>query len=471
MFSLIFLALASFILSLCLTPLARNLAWWFGLVDQPDQIRKIHVAPTPRLGGVAIFTSVLCAYALLLMVRLNSGQIVWADLPLVTRLVPAVAIVFAVGLFDDIVTLRPWLKLMAQLVAAIYAWFCGIHVSALAGYSFGGLVSFLVTLLWIVLCANAINLIDGLDGLAAGISFFATLAMVAAALLTHNYPMALAVVPLAGALLGFLRYNFHPASIFLGDSGSMTLGFLLGCFGAVWSEKSTTMIGLTAPLLVLAVPILDVVIAVARRFIRGRPIFSADRAHIHHKLLAMGLGPRNVDLVIYGICTIGAIASLLLTIFHDRYRGFVLIIVCLAAWRGLLFLNYREFSVAGRIIMGGTLHSVFSSQLVLEQFEMDIREKVTHQQWWDALCRAFPQFGFSGAFFDIDEVVHRSGPDRGWQVRIEFPGHGHISLWREASVDNRSTAGVLFLDSVARTFREKLADCAPANVGSGTHDD
>lgn len=469
MYSLLFLGVAATLSALMITPLVRNLAWRFGLVDQPDQQRKIHVAPTPRMGGVAIVGSVVCAFGLLLIVRLSSGQIVWADLPFVARLAPAIAIVFTTGLIDDIVTLRPWLKLFAQFGASIYAWLCGIHVSALANHSLSGLFSFVMTLLWIVLCTNAINLIDGLDGLAAGISFFAMLTMVAAALLTHNYPMALAVVPLAGALLGFLRYNFHPASIFLGDSGSLTLGFLLGCFGAVWSEKSTTLIGLTAPLLVLVVPILDVVIAVLRRFLRGRPIFSADRAHIHHKLLAMGLGPRNVDLVIYGICAIGAIASLLLTIFHDRYRGFVLIIVCLAAWRGLLFLNYREFSVAGRIILGGGLHSIFSSQLILEQFELEIRERATHQQWWEALCRAFPQFGFSGAFFDLDTIVHRSGPARGWQVRIDFPGHGHISLWRESGVDTRSTAGVLFLDSVARTFREKLANCESANLVSGTH--
>ena len=120
--------------------------------------------------------------------------------------------------------------------------------------------------------------------------------------------------------------------------------------------------------------------------------------------------------------------------------------------------------------MGGVLHSVLSAQLALEQFEAEIRETATHQQWWESLARAFPQFGFSGAFFYLDEVVHHSGLDTGYQVRIDFPGHGHINLWRASDVKGRNAAGVLFLDSVARIFREKLAGCESAKLRSGTHD-
>ena len=470
MYSLAFLGLTSAILALVLTPLVRNLAWRFGLVDQPDQQRKIHVAPTPRMGGVAIFASVLCAYALLLAVRLSSGHIVWEDLPLVTRLAPAFAIVFAVGLIDDIFSLRPWIKLAAQLAAAIYAWGSGIHVSTLAGYSFVGPVSFVVTVFWIVLCTNAVNLIDGVNGLAAGVSLFAAFTMVGASLLNHNFALALAAVPLAGALLGFLRYNFHPASIFLGDSGSLTLGFLLGCFGAVWSEKSATLLGLTAPLLVLAVPILDVFIAIVRRLLRGRSIFSGDRAHIHHKLLALGFAPRYVDLLIYATCVIGSAAALLLTVYHDRYRGFVIVLVCLAAWLGLQHLGYSEFNIAGKVLFGGVFRSVLSAQLALDQFEREFREKISDQQCWESLCRACPQFGFSGAIFDLDDALHRWGFDTGWQVRIDFPGHGHISLWRDSGAKSRGAAAVLFIDSVARVFREKLANREALNLRSGTHE-
>ncbi len=292
MYSLLFLGFVSFALSLLLTPLVRNLAWHCGIVDQPDQQRKIHCAPIPRMGGVAIFVSVIAAYVLLLLVRFSSGAIIWEGLPLVLRILPALAVVFSIGLIDDIISVRPWIKVAAEAVAAILAWFGGIHVSGLVGHSFSSVaVSFVVTLSWIVLCTNAINLIDGVDGLAAGVSLFAAITMLIAAILGHNFPMALAVVPVAGALSGFLRYNFNPASIFLGDCGSLTLGFLLACCGAVWSEKSTTLLGMTAPLLVLAVPLLDVCLAVARRLVRGQPIFGADRAHIHHKLLSKGLTP------------------------------------------------------------------------------------------------------------------------------------------------------------------------------------
>jgi UDP-GlcNAc:undecaprenyl-phosphate GlcNAc-1-phosphate transferase len=236
----------------------------------------------------------------------------------------------------------------------------------------------------------------------------------------------------------------------------------------VWSGKSTTLLGLTAPLLVLAVPILDVVIAVARRFLRGRPIFSADRAHIHHKLLALGLAPRKIDLVIYGVCAIGAVASLLLTVYHDRYRGFVIVLMCLAAWLGLQHLGYSEFGAAGRVVFGGFFRSILSAQLALEQFEREVRGKMSYQQCWESLCRACPQFGFSGVLSDLDDAVHRWGFDTGWQVRIDFPGHGHISLWRESGAKSRGAAAVLFIDSVARVFREKLVNGETVNVRSGT---
>jgi len=457
MYSLIFLALASLALSLVLTPAVKNLAWYLGIVDQPDQQRKFHGAPIPRLGGVAIFAAVIGAYGLLLIVRLSSGAIVWENLPLILRLLPALAIVFGIGLIDDIVSVRPWIRLAVEAVAATFAWIGGVLINAINGYSFSGtVVGFLVTVLWIVTCANAINLIDGVDGLAAGVGLFASITMLIAALLDHNFPMALAVVPLAGALLGFLRFNFTPASIFLGDCGSLTLGFLLGCFGALWSEKSTTLLGMTAPLMVLAIPLLDVGLAVVRRLLRGQPIFTADNSHIHHKLLSRGLTPRRLLLVIYAICAVGSAAALVLAINHYENRDFVLVLVCLAAWLGLQHLGYSEFGVAKRIVLGGTFRSVLSAQIALEAFEYEVRADMTLGQSWDMLCRTCPQFGFSGMVFDLDDVKRQWGISTGWQARIDFPGHGHISVWRDSGNLSEGAAGVLFIDCVSRTFREKL---------------
>jgi UDP-GlcNAc:undecaprenyl-phosphate GlcNAc-1-phosphate transferase len=457
MYSLLFLGFASFALALLLTPLVRILAWRFGIVDQPDQLRKIHSAPIPRMGGVAIFIAVSGTYGLLLAIRFSSGAIVWEGMPFVLRILPAFAVVFAVGLIDDIVTLRPWIKLTAEIVAAVLAWFGGIHVGGVGGHFFSSVVlRFALTLLWIVTCTNAINLIDGIDGLATGVSLFAALTMLIGAMFNHNFPMALAIVPLVGALLGFLRYNFNPASIFLGDCGSLTLGFLLGCFGVVWSEKSTTLLGMTAPLLVFAVPFLDVGLAIARRSLRGQSIFGGDRAHIHHKLLSKGLTPRRLVLIIYGVCGIGSVTSLLLTINQSRNRGFVIVIVFLAIWLGLQQLGYKEFSAAGRMVFGGTFGTVLSAQIALEAFEQEVRADITLQQCCDLLCGTCPQFGFSGIDVHFDEVKRQWGISTGWQARLDFPGRGYINLWRDPGVNSGSAAAVLFLDCVSRTLEQKL---------------
>jgi UDP-GlcNAc:undecaprenyl-phosphate GlcNAc-1-phosphate transferase len=457
MYSLIFLGFASLVLSLVFTPLARNTALRLGWVDLPDQQRKIHSAPIPRIGGVAIFASVICSYGLLLIVRLSSGLIVWADLPLALRLLPALLIVFGVGLVDDIVSVSPWIRLLAESIAAILAWHGGIQIIAINGHSVSDRVfGFLVTVLWIVTCTNAINLIDGVDGLAAGVGLFGAITMFLAALFEHNYAMALAVVPLAGALLGFLRFNFAPASIFLGDCGSLTIGFLLGCFGALWTEKSTTLLGLTAPLMVLAIPLLDICLAVVRRFLRGEPFFVADSGHIHHKLLSQGFSPRHLLFVLYGICAVGSGASLLLTVNHNQNRGFVLVLVVLAAWLGLQHLGYTEFSAAKKMVFGGTIRSVLSAQLALEAFEQEVNKEMSLGQSWDVLCRTCPKFGFSGIVFELDAVQRRWGNHTGWQARIDFPGHGFISVWRESGTINQGAAAVLFIDSLSRTFSQKL---------------
>jgi UDP-GlcNAc:undecaprenyl-phosphate GlcNAc-1-phosphate transferase len=458
MYSLLLLGLVSALLALLLTPLVRNLAWHLGVIDQPDQQRKTHISPIPRMGGVAILAAVLGAYGVLLVARFTSGAIVWEGLPLVLRLVPAIAVIFTIGIIDDIVSIRPWIKLTGEIVAALLAWIGGIHINTIGGYSFTGItVSLLVTLLWIVTCTNAINLIDGVDGLATGVSLFAAITMLIAAILNNNVPMALAIVPIVGALLGFLRFNFNPASIFLGDCGSLTLGFLLGCYGAVWSEKSSTLLGMTAPLLVLAVPLIDVCLSVIRRFLRGRPIFAADRAHIHHQLLSRGLTPRRLVLLIYAICGFGATASLLLTVNEGHYFGFVIVLVCLATWLGLQHLGYNEFSVAGRIVLGGTFRTVLSAQLALQAFEGEIHDDMTFQEYWEVLCRACPQFGFSGIVFELDDAIGRWGINAGWQARIEFPGRGYIVLWREAGIRNQGASAVLFLDCVSRVLNSNLS--------------
>lgn len=455
-YSLLFLAFASFILSLLLTPLVRNLARRFGFVDQPDYCRKVHTVPIPRVGGVAIFVSLVGAYGLLLVVGLSAGNIVWSGLPVALRLLPASVAIFALGLVDDIVRISPWQKLTGQVVAALLAWAAGIHVHAIGGHAFSAIVSFAATLLWIVACTNAVNLIDGIDGLAAGAGLFATVTALIAALLGGNINLALATAPLAGALLGFLRFNFNPASIFLGDCGSMTIGFLLGCYGVIWSEKSTTFLGMTAPLLALSVPLFDTGLAIVRRFLRQQPIFDADRGHVHHQLLSRGLTPRRVVLILYATCGLAAAASLLLTVTRDQYRGFIIILVCLAAWLGIQHLGYNEFSVAGRLVLGGAFRGLLNAQLALVAFEHELSSSESLEHAWDVLWRACPRFGFSRIVLNLDGFARESGAADGWHVRIDFPGRGYINLTRQAGTATRGAVDVHFVDCISRVFAKTL---------------
>lgn len=456
MYSLIFLAFSSFILSLFLTPFVRNMALRFGLVDKPDDHRKTHKTPIPRVGGVAILAATICAYLLLLAIRFNAGPIIRSGFPFAVRLLPAIMVIFCVGLFDDIFGVRPWHKLAAQITAALLAWAGGIHLSFIAGHPLPVALSFVITIAWIVACSNAVNLIDGVDGLAVGVGLFATITTLIAGLLHRNMDLVFATVPVAGALLGFLRFNFNPASIFLGDCGSLTLGFLLGCFGIVWSEKSTTMLSMTAPLLALSVPLIDAGISVARRFLHKQPIFLADRLHIHHKLLSRGLTPRRVVLTLYGFCGLAAAASLMLTSTQERYHGFVLVLVCLTVWLGLQHLGYNEFGVAGRLALGGAFRDLLSAQLALIAFEQELFEVKTIERCWDLLCDACTKFGFAGIELHLDDVFRYGQVTGSWYVRIDLPGHGYIELTRKQGDTDRGATAVLFVDCISSLLMRKL---------------
>ena len=461
MYSLLFLGFASFVLSLFLTPFLRDLALRFGFVDEPDGHRKIHQTPIPRVGGVAILIAAIGSYALLLIVRLSAGNIVRAGLPFALKLLPAVIIIFIVGLIDDIVGISAWKKLIAQVGVALIAWSVGIRLESIGGHPFHIAVSLILTILWIVACTNAVNLIDGVDGLAAGVGLFAAFTTLIAGLLHQNIDLVFATAPLAGALLGFLRYNFNPASIFLGDCGSLTIGFLLGCYGIAWSEKSTTLLGMTAPLLALSVPLLDSGIAIARRFLRQQPIFSADRSHIHHKLLSRGLTPRRVVLVLYGFCGLAAIASLMLTATHKQYQDFVIVLVCLVAWLGLQHLGYHEFGVARRLVLGGGFRRMVNAQLALISIEQELAASTSVDQCWGILREAAPRFGFSGIELNLDRSEFHGDFDGRWHIHVELPGHGYINLIRNANAADSGSASILFVECVARVFNQKLNELRP----------
>jgi UDP-GlcNAc:undecaprenyl-phosphate/decaprenyl-phosphate GlcNAc-1-phosphate transferase len=318
-----------------------------GWVAEPESDRHVHTNSVPRLGGVAIFaaTSLLAIVA----VTLPRSSPLALTLPVrtVISIFAGSLIIFLLGLYDDLRIAGPYLKFGVQAVAATILYFGGVGVSQFdllaSGRALHTALALPLTIFWVLLITNAFNLIDGLDGLAAGSAFFSTLVVFASSLFAPNPTVALLAIVLAGAILGFLRFNFHPATIFLGDSGSMFIGYVLAALALAGSQKAPTMIGVAIPVLSFGLPILDVLLAVSRRFVGGKPLFSADRDHIHHKLMKRGLSQRGAVLVLYGVTAVFAVLSLVL--LHDAALiALVLTIIGLGVALGVQYLGYPELS-------------------------------------------------------------------------------------------------------------------------------
>ena len=457
MYSILLLGLISAIASLLVTPVVRNLFLHWNLVDKPDP-RKLHSRRIPRVGGVAIAIAYLTAFGVLLVIGWSAGQLVWSARTDIWHLFPAAAVIFAVGLADDLLNLEPWQKLIGQLVAAVLAVYAGVHASGVGPYQLGTPWSYMLTIGWLLLCTNAVNLIDGIDGLAAGVGLFATITTLLAALLQNNVELALATAPLAGALLGFLRYNFNPATIFLGDSGSLLVGFLLGCFGVIWSQKSATILGMTAPLMALAIPLLDTLLAIVRRFLRRQPIFGPDRGHIHHRLLERGYTHRKAALVLYVCCAVGAFASL--GVMNQSISGFVIVIFCGAAWLGVQHLGYIEFGLLGRMFIEGAFRRQLSAQIALHCLERELTAATTPSDCLQCLQTAAREFGFHHVEVEIGdhrlEYTDPVQPIQCWTIRVPIADRAFIQLSREFNVLGYATAVAAFADIVRRTLLPKL---------------
>ncbi len=458
---LFWLGLRAFLVCLVLTPIFRDIFRSYGIVDQPDRRRKVHSHPIPRVGGIPIFI----AYGLALYPYPHTPTALAEYLPLIRKLAPAATMIFATGLIDDLVGLKPWQKLLGQLAAASLAYWAGVRVLAVGGMGGGMWLTLPLTLFWLIACTNAFNLVDGLDGLAAGVGLVATLTLLAAALIHDNPALASASVPLVGALLGFLCYNFNPATVFLGDSGALLIGFLLGCFGAVWTEKSDALISLTVPLLALSIPLIDVSLAILRRFLRNQPIFSADRGHIHHRLIDKGLTPRRAVLVLYLLCAMAAAFALLLTMPHaGRYVGFVMLAVCLVVWFGVKQLRYAEFGLASRLLFGGEMQRTLGGQLRLERLAEDLSEARNEDECWRLVSAAAKDFGFESIRLRLRGTLREAAQLGGfaaddhpcWSVRVPVGGEDAFELTR------RFDSGVLpmmvapFLDTLRRGLESRL---------------
>ena len=310
------LFLISLFASLFTTPVIRRLAQRLGWLDVPADGRRLHALPVPRLGGVAVFGSTVLALALLPFVDNLVTRQLAAQWQAVVAVLASSTLVFLFGVYDDLTGASARWKFVAQGAAAVLLYAMGGRIEGLTvpfvgSFDLPPVVGFAVMLLWVVGISNAFNLIDGLDGLAAGASLFAALVMLGVSLVNGHTLVTVVSVALAGSLIGFLRYNFNPASIFLGDSGALFIGFLLAALSVTGTQKASTAVAVAIPLMAFALPVIDTGFAVARRFVSGKPLFEGDREHIHHKLLERGWSQRRVAFALYGVCAVFGMLALL----------------------------------------------------------------------------------------------------------------------------------------------------------------
>lgn len=372
-----FLFLAAAGLSLALTPAVRLLAIRFRVLDTPSD-RKVHKTPIPLLGGIAVF---LAFNGALLFWRLLSGENLyesfgnrWYALPICQ------IVILGIGIYDDAKRLQPKTKLFLQILVGVLVAVLGFRLDALADPWSGkvihlGIWSVLLTVLWVVGIINALNLVDGLDGLAAGTALIAGTAICAISYVTQNLAVAFVALTFGGALLGFLRYNFFPARIFLGDSGSLLLGLILAVLSIKGATKGAVLIAVLAPILAVGLPIMDLILSMIRRTLnslrlverdkRGKArilfsMFEADMEHIHHRLLKMGYSHKRSVLILYGFCVVLCGLAFLSVAFRNLNVVAILAALLVILFVGVRGLKYQEF----RVLESGILLPLFHFPII-----------------------------------------------------------------------------------------------------------
>jgi UDP-GlcNAc:undecaprenyl-phosphate/decaprenyl-phosphate GlcNAc-1-phosphate transferase len=385
-----------------LTRYVRDFATSRGWVANPTQERHLHSNPLPRLGGVAIFLSFgFCmGIAALWAVRRPAPQSAVLLRTMFTIIAPA-ALVFALGVYDDLRGAGPYFKFSVQGIAATILFMGGlkiVNIPVLFGNrSLPWYIGLPFTVLWVLAITNAFNLIDGLDGLAAGSALFSTLVAFVVALLNGTSLITLMTIALAGAILGFLRYNFNPATIFLGDSGSLFIGFVLSALALAGAQKAPTIVAVAIPVVSFGLPILETALSIIRRLISGRPVFTADREHIHHKLLQHGLTHRQVVILLYGVSAIFALLSLFLLWPTGSSLGLVLAVLGVGIWIGVQHLGYLEFGELARVAQR-TLDQpqIFVNNLAIRRATEELKAARDYDQVGRILLAAFDGNDFDG---------------------------------------------------------------------------
>jgi UDP-GlcNAc:undecaprenyl-phosphate GlcNAc-1-phosphate transferase len=371
------------LISLLVTPWVIRYATRIGAMDRPNE-RKIHHRPVPRLGGLVIYVSFFVSLGILQILNPESLDLISLPPTKGVMLTIALVLVLGLGIFDDLRPRTPAQKLIVQLVAGTLAYIAGFRFGGVTdplgrGLLNLGILEYPATLVWIVGITNAFNLIDGLDGLAGGVGVIASFTIFGIALLKNDMSTAIMALIMAGAVVGFLRYNFNPARIFLGDSGSLFLGFALAVFSLQSSTKGSTALAILVPILALGLPIMDTLLSMLRRLLgsllpektRSKPflrkltsMFLPDSGHIHHQLMAQGFSHRTAVLLLYLVSCAFGIVAFAITLANGVGASLILIGVMVATIIGVRQLHYKEMAV----LRNGILLPIYDWHLMNRRF-------------------------------------------------------------------------------------------------------
>ena len=425
-----FVYLCSLLLVLLAMPVAIWLARKFDAVDKPD-VRKVHSSPIFRIGGVAIFISVMCLFIPAVLSQGIFGlelQNLKAD---TFALIAAATFMFLVGLVDDIKNLRVNSKLAAQIIAALCVCYFGVHPHSLelpGVFTLNiGWIAWPLTIFWIVGVTNAVNIIDGLDGLVAGIGLI-TCGVIAVLAVHFSQPVkAVLMLAMLGSLTGFLFFNFHPAKIFMGDCGTMFLGFVLASSSVMCAAKSQSMVAMALPAVALGIPVFDTLSSMLRRFLQRRSIFAPDRDHFHHKLLDLGLDQQHTAIVVYIITLVLAGLGMFMLISKG--------IVTLMFFACVLLLLVLVFHIVGSINLRKAVTDLKQQRVItsriknerrrFETTQLYFRQVRTFDEWWNVVSYAAKKMDFSSLNMSI---TNRDGTSRSllWRQNGDNPDHREL---------------------------------------------
>lgn len=382
----------SVLVAMLLVPIVSRLAKRYHVVDHPGP-RKVHQVPLPRVGGIAFVVATLALVLPVFFLNNTIGESLRQSRTQFIALLAGAGFMFLVGLIDDLCSIRGVIKLLCLVAAALVICASGATVRSFSAGSWfavhTGWAAWPLTVCWIVVITVCISVIDGLDGLAAGIAAMVCGTLVLLALWSGQGAMAVLMLALLGGVTGFLFFNFYPAKIFMGDCGSLFLGFMIGAGSVVCQAKTSTLVGLALPFLVLGVPILDTGLVIASRaIIERRSLFAPDKNHLHHRLLRLGLHHRAVVIVMYAMTAISASLGVFMLRANGKWSvtllvgGLVLMLsmfACLHSGRGPKLLRGLKHNLAVASAARAQKHS-------FENAQVQMRESTSFPAWWQTLC-------------------------------------------------------------------------------------